>query len=54
MAHDIWIGLIRKNPKSKEDMKVAKISALILGLFSIILGIIFEGQNVSILVGLAF
>lgn len=54
MAHDIWIGLIRKNAKPKEDMKVAKISALILGLFSIVLGIIFEGQNVSILVGLAF
>ncbi len=54
MAHDIWIGLIRKNAKPKEDMKVAKISALILGLLSIVLGIIFEGQNVSILVGLAF
>ena len=54
LAHDIWAGLIQKADSPKKDIFVAKISALILGIVSIFLGILFEGQNVSILVGLAF
>ena len=38
----------------KEEMRVAKISTVILGLMAIVLGIAFEKQNVAFMVGLAF
>ena len=38
----------------KQKVKAGKISALCVGLFAIVLGILFKGMNVSFLVGLAF
>ncbi len=40
--------------KKGEEIRVAKISTIVLGLISILLGIAFQGQNVAVLVGLAF
>jgi cation/acetate symporter len=55
ISHDIWIGVIHKNkPKKGEEVKVAKFATVGLGLISIFLGIVFQGQNVAVLVGLAF
>lgn len=55
VAHDIWSGVIRKgNLKKGEEVRVAKIATIILGLLSIVLGVAFQGQNVAVLVGLAF
>lgn len=55
ISHDIWSGVIRKNSVKKgEEIRVAKISTVVLGLISILLGIAFQGQNVAVLVGLAF
>lgn len=55
ISHDIWLGVIRKNSVKKgEEIRVAKISTIVLGLISILLGIAFQGQNVAVLVGLAF
>ncbi|WP_456401697.1 sodium:solute symporter family transporter, partial [Persephonella sp.] len=55
LSHDIFVGFIR-NGKSDEklEVKITKISVLILGITSIILGIAFENQNIAFMVGLAF
>ena len=55
ISHDLWMGVIRRGSVKKgEEVHVAKISTVILGALSILLGIAFQGQNVAVLVGLAF
>ena len=54
ISHDLWAGVFNKKTTPKQELRVAKISTLGIGVIAIILGIIFEGQNVAILVGLAF
>lgn len=56
ISHDIWAGVIRRKQdlNKGEELKVAKIATIIIGLISIALGIVFQGQNVAVLVGLAF
>lgn len=55
ISHDLWMGVIRSGSVKKgEEVHVAKISTVILGALSILLGIAFQGQNVAVLVGLAF
>lgn len=38
----------------EEEVKVARVATLVLGILAIILGILFKGQNVAFMVGLAF
>jgi cation/acetate symporter len=55
LAHDIWGQVIRKGQSSEtEQLKVARYSTMFLGVLAIILGIVFQGQNVAYMVGLAF
>ena len=55
LSHDLYVGVIRKGQSAeKEEVKVAKVATLILGIIAIFLGIIFKGQNVAFMVGLAF
>jgi len=55
MAHDIYVGVIRGNHATPaEQVKAARIASVIVGVISIILGILSKGQNVAHLVGLAF
>lgn len=55
ISHDIWIGVIRRDRVKKgEEIKVAKISTIVIGAVAILLGVAFQGQNVAVLVGLAF
>lgn len=54
VAHDIldrWAG---KKMDEKQKVTAGKISAFCIGIVAIFLGIIFQGVNVSFLVGLAF
>ncbi|QSQ23692.1 cation/acetate symporter ActP [Pyxidicoccus parkwayensis] len=55
LSHDLWSTVVRKGkaPES-EQLKVARIASLALGILAIILGVIFKGQNVAFMVGLAF
>jgi Na+(H+)/acetate symporter ActP len=49
------VGVIRRGVAAeKEEVKVAKISTVGLGIVAILLGIFFKGQNVAFLVGLTF
>jgi cation/acetate symporter len=56
VAHDIWSSIIRKGKDSeREEVLVAKISALAIGAVAILIAILGgEELNVSFMVGLAF
>jgi cation/acetate symporter len=55
LAHDIWVSVVRAgHAAEKEQLKVARIAAIAVGIIAIALGILFEGQNVAFMVGLAF
>jgi cation/acetate symporter len=55
LSHDLYVGVIRRGQAAeKEEVKVAKIATIILGVLAVLLGILFKGQNVAFMVGLAF
>jgi cation/acetate symporter len=55
LAHDIWVSVVRAgHAAEKEQLNVARIAAIAVGIIAILLGIAFEGQNVAFMVGLAF
>ncbi len=55
LSHDLYVGVIRRGVAAeKEEVKVAKIATVCLGIAAILLGILFKGQNVAFLVGLTF
>jgi len=54
-AHDFYANVIRRGDRDeKTEVRVAKVSAYVIGAASIALSIIFRNQNVAFLVGLAF
>jgi cation/acetate symporter len=54
-AHDFYANVIRKGDRDeKAEVRVAKVSAYVIGAAAIALSIIFRNQNVAFLVGLAF
>jgi cation/acetate symporter len=55
LSHDLYVSVFKKG-KSDEagEVKVAKIATLLIGILAITLGLIFKGQNVAFMVGLAF
>jgi cation/acetate symporter len=54
-SHDLFVGVVRRGRASeKEEVKVAKIATVGLGITAMLLGILFKGQNVAFLVGLTF
>jgi cation/acetate symporter len=54
IAHDFIDKYLQVEMTDKGKVKAGKIAALCVGVFAIILGILFKGMNVSFLVGLAF
>ena len=55
LSHDLYVNVVRSGRSSEaEEVKVARIAVLFLGLLAIVLGIVFKGQNVAFMVGLAF
>ncbi len=55
LSHDIWVNVVRGgSPHEGEELRVARISTVVLGITAIALGIAFKGQNVAYMVGLAF
>ncbi|GAA1569763.1 solute symporter family protein [Leucobacter aridicollis] len=54
-AHDIYSSVIKKgNVTAKQEVKVARITTLVIGAVAIVGGIGVQGQNVAFLVALAF
>jgi cation/acetate symporter len=55
ISHDLFATVIRKGQIDEQaEMRVSKIATICLGLLAIVLGIVFENQNVAFMVGLAF
>jgi cation/acetate symporter len=55
LSHDLWVHVVRHGAADeREQFRVAKIATLVLGGLAIVLGILFQGQNVAFMVGLAF
>ncbi|MET0897285.1 MAG: cation acetate symporter [Mycobacterium sp.] len=56
-AHDVYANLVRHGDREvteQEQVKVSRITAVVLGIISIGLGILANGQNIAFLVALAF
>jgi cation/acetate symporter len=55
LSHDLWVNVVRDGHASDhEQLRVARLATLVLGMTAIGLGITFKGQNVAFMVGLAF
>jgi cation/acetate symporter len=54
-AHDVYAGVLKSHKVTEdEQMRVSRITAVVLGVLAIGLGILANGQNVAFLVALAF
>ena len=54
-AHDLYANVIKKgNATAAQEVRVAKLSAIVIGLISIVLAIGAQGLNVAFLVAIAF
>jgi cation/acetate symporter len=55
LSHDLWVNVFRHGHASdQEQLRVARAATLVLGALAVALGILFKGQNVAFMVGLAF
>lgn len=55
ISHDLYDNVIAKgNVTEEQKMRISRLSTIALGILAIILGIVFENQNVAFMVGLAF
>lgn len=55
ISHDLYASVIKKGQvDSVSEMKVSKMATIVLGIVAILMGIMFEQQNIAFVVGLAF
>jgi cation/acetate symporter len=55
LSHDLWVSVYRGgHAPHEEQLRVARVATVLLGMLAIALGILFKGQNVAFMVGLAF
>jgi cation/acetate symporter len=55
VSHDLYESVIAKGTVSEDkEVRVSKISAVVIGVIAVYLGYVFENQNVAFMVGLAF
>ncbi len=55
LSHDLWVSVVRKGHAApQEQLRVARLATLALGIAAVALGITFKGQNVAFMVSLAF
>ncbi len=55
ISHDLWSSVVRRgHAKPGEELRVARIATVALALVAMVLGVVFKGQNVAFMVGLAF
>jgi cation/acetate symporter len=54
-SHDIYVHVIKGGSATEqEEVRASKIATLLFGIVAVLLGILFKGQNVAFMVGLAF
>jgi len=55
LSHDLWVNVARGGHATPgEQLRVARVATIILGVVAVMLGITFKGQNVAYMVSLAF
>ncbi|WP_051603271.1 cation acetate symporter [Simplicispira psychrophila] len=55
VSHDLYATVFKKgNADSASELKVSRITTLVLGVVAVVLGIVFEKQNIAFMVSLAF
>jgi len=55
ISHDLYSNVIAKEPVTEQQqLRLSRIATAVLGVLAILLGILFETQNVAFMVGLAF
>ena len=55
ISHDVYASVIRKGHADPvKELRVSRITTILLGITAIILGIVFQKQNVAFMVSLAF
>jgi cation/acetate symporter len=55
LSHDIFVHVVRGGHASEqEQVRVARGATMVFGILAVLLGIVFKGQNVAFMVGLAF
>jgi len=55
ISHDLYATLVLKGERNeKKEMRASRIATICLGVIAVLLGIVFENQNVAFMVGLAF
>src|SRR3954464_839721 len=55
VSHDLYAEVIARGRASEQqEVNLSKITAIVIGIVAIVLGYIFENQNVAFMVGLAF
>jgi len=54
ISHDIYANVINPNCTEEQEIKISKITVVIVGIIGVVLGISFEQQNIAYMVGLAF
>ena len=55
VSHDLYATVLRRGEASSADeLRVSRITTLALGAFAVLLGLVFEKQNVAFMVSLAF
>jgi cation/acetate symporter len=55
LSHDIFVHVVRHGQATDdEQVRVARIATVVFGAAAVLLGVVFKGQNVAFMVGLAF
>lgn len=55
ISHDLYATLVLKGERNeKKEIRASRIATVCLGVIAVLLGIVFEKQNVAFMVGLAF
>ena len=55
LSHDIFLHVVRRGQATEaEQVRVARLATLGFGIVAVLLGVLFQGQNVAFMVGLAF
>lgn len=55
VSHDLYSNVIKHGTATpKQELRVSRLTVLALGVLAIILGVVFEKQNIAFMVGLAF
>jgi cation/acetate symporter len=54
VSHDLYANVFKRNASDQQEVRVSRIATVVIGVLAIMLGIVFQHQNIAFMVGLAF